>query len=447
LNGLDELTIPDAFLSLPFLTLTVIVAVAVMQKLPFVLRMSDGSYQPLTVLEAVVKQTGIYASSRKGRLSVFWGDQIFLPSVSFQYQPSHHADILCTMLGETAPTAEEWSRQGLEKYGVIACIAKDDTDGRLDAAQVEKVDHATATQMLTSLGSIRQVGPSLGSFSVSAALLQALCDEYKSELSGKTAKFDTDPHFWMPLTLSRDDYIRLMEQKGVDSSSSGDHYDRMGSMKQKFEDTHCGSANNNMGLFGAVDVGKDACWWDYGLLKLYAQNTLILLEDTPSSDLLRQFLGIEGGEHQINSTLSDAVSVDDKSYIFASRVNKDGNISSSILASVHAGSVTAEGALIINCAAKKIKAGKGSILYNIVNDTEDGIVAEPGQIMVSVTAESGETMLLQSHIDTDGGKEWKNKLEYNSLSFEDVHTKNKDADIQKIQKLRQEQYNSVASKF
>ena len=32
--------------------------------------------QPVSILESVIQQTGIYAASRKGRLSVFWGDQV-----------------------------------------------------------------------------------------------------------------------------------------------------------------------------------------------------------------------------------------------------------------------------------------------------------------------------------------------------------------------------------
>ena len=34
----------------------------------------------LTILEAVIRQTNSYAPYRKGRCSVFWGDQIFVPS-------------------------------------------------------------------------------------------------------------------------------------------------------------------------------------------------------------------------------------------------------------------------------------------------------------------------------------------------------------------------------
>lgn len=44
-------------------------------KLPATLNVG-GERAPLTILEAVLKQTGVYAPMRKGRLSVFWGDQV-----------------------------------------------------------------------------------------------------------------------------------------------------------------------------------------------------------------------------------------------------------------------------------------------------------------------------------------------------------------------------------
>ena len=245
--------------------------------------LSDGTHEPLTVLEAVVKQTGIYAPSRKGRLSVYWGDQVFVPSAPFSYSPTHHIDIMCTLLGDTAPTAEEWAAQGLDKYGVIA-VSKG--EGR-DAAQVEKVDHATAVKMLESLGDIGQVGPSLGSFSVSAAMLSALCSEYSAELAAKEGKFDTDPHFWMPLTLPEGAYVSLMGQKGVDASVSTAHHARMTKMKASFD------LSSGMGLFGAVDVGSAAAWWDYGQVKLYfnhPSNALVwMVRPTDFANLRRRF--------------------------------------------------------------------------------------------------------------------------------------------------------------
>lgn len=364
---------------------------------------------------------------------MFWGDQVFIPSADFQYNPTHHVDIMCTLLGDTAPTAEEWVAQGLDKYGVIAVIKS--ADGKYaDAAQVEKVSHATATEMLGKLGNIGQVGPSLGSFSVSASILKALCDEYSAELSAKTGKFDTDPHFWMPLTLSCEDYVTLMKQKGVEVETSKMHHDRMSAMKAKFD--LCGS-----GLFGAVDVGKGAAWWDYGQVKLYSSNSLLILEDSKDAELLRKFLGVS--EKHVESSLT-GVTVDNTSRSYATMA-RAGSISNSVLANVQATEITADGAIIVNCASKSIKAGKGAILYNVVDEAGSGIVAGDGEIIVAVTDEDGESTLLKSRMDIDGGKAWKKKLEMNELSFEDVHKKNRDANIKEIEEKRTEKFQKVAA--
>ena len=416
--------------------------------MPFGLQQPDGSVRSISVLEAVIRQTGVYASTRQGRLSVFWGDQVFLPTASFTQTPTHHADILCTLLGETAPTAEEWSEQGLEKYGVIAVVESVSVTANstkpLEAAQVEKVSHETATQMLGQLGNIRQVGPSLGSFSVSSPFLQALCTEYDKELTEKTAKLDTDPHFWMPLTLPESSYISLMKQKGTDEAESKEHYRRMSIMKASFMENTM--SKDNMGLFGAVDVGKGACWWDYGLMKLYSANTLLLLEkDTPQSDLLRQFLGLEiNGTRVLSSNVGTAATVDDLAYLFSSKVGA-GSIKESLLANVAAASVDADGAIIVNCASSKsIVAGKGAILYNVIDESGEGIVAEAGQVIVGVTDESGASFLLKSRIDIDGGKVWKECLEMNTSSFEDVHKNNFNTNIGEVARKRQAKFNSIS---
>eukprot|EP00560_Eucampia_antarctica_P005153 CAMPEP_0197842098 /NCGR_PEP_ID=MMETSP1437-20131217/46550_1 /TAXON_ID=49252 ORGANISM="Eucampia antarctica, Strain CCMP1452" /NCGR_SAMPLE_ID=MMETSP1437 /ASSEMBLY_ACC=CAM_ASM_001096 /LENGTH=497 /DNA_ID=CAMNT_0043451937 /DNA_START=40 /DNA_END=1530 /DNA_ORIENTATION=+ len=362
-------------------------------KLPVCHELSTGAFEPITVLEAVVKQTGIYASSRKGRLSVFWGDQVFIPSASFEYKPTHHADIMCTLLGDTAPTAEEWVEKGLDKYGVIAVSKGEEKN----AAQVEKVDHATAVEMLKVLGDIGQVGPSLGSFSVSAALLHTLCDEYAAEISAKQGKFDTDPHFWMPLTLPQADYVKLMSQKGVPEKESVAHHIRMAKMKENFP-------LDGMGLFGAVDVGSNGCWWDYGLVKLYFANNMKFTDrEDPNADLLRRFFSVTSS--QMKSSLGSEATVDEKSCIFASSI-KSGSISNSVVASVNANEAQIDGAIVVNCTAKKIVAGKNCILYNLVDDSDEGIVASPGDIMVSVMDESGEMMKLNSKHSICGGKAW-----------------------------------------
>eukprot|EP00546_Thalassionema_frauenfeldii_P014957 CAMPEP_0178913052 /NCGR_PEP_ID=MMETSP0786-20121207/10620_1 /TAXON_ID=186022 /ORGANISM="Thalassionema frauenfeldii, Strain CCMP 1798" /LENGTH=530 /DNA_ID=CAMNT_0020585735 /DNA_START=70 /DNA_END=1662 /DNA_ORIENTATION=+ len=402
-------------------------------KLPILLTKADGSTAPITVLEAVIQQTGVYAKSRKGRVSVFWGDQVFLPSASFQEEPTHHIDIMCTLLGDTAPTAEEWTAQGLEKYGVIAVLDSG------NAAQVEKVSHGTAVKMLETLGNIRQVGPSLGSFSVSASILKSLCDEYSTELTEKTAKLDTDPHFWMPLTLPKTEYASLMAQKGIDEQISNKHHDRMSAFSKTLD-------LSTMGLFGAVDVGKDACWWDYGQLKLYSKNNLKLLEDGEDAQFLRQFMSLT--DKKAHSSLSDAVTIDESSCATGCQISQGGSIQKSVLCNVTAQTVETNGAIIVNCVAPSITAGEGAILYNLVSP-DTPIVAAAGSVQVAVTSEDdNESLVLQSRMDIDGGKAWKVKIEdLNDVSFESVFMKNKMANVGAIEAKRENLYKEAASKI
>ena len=227
-------------------------------KLPGIITI-NGNKVPITILESVVKQTGCYAKSRMGRISVFWGDQIFIPTVDVAYTPTNHVDILCS-LGPML-TAEEWREKGMEKYGLIAQTG----DGR--AAQVEKVDHATATSLLSSMGDIVSVGVSLGSFSTSAEMLAALLVEFSLELEQKATKLDTDPHFWMPMTLDKQAYVYLMRQKKVGEEQSAAHHDRIRGMLATHRLLEPGSVLT--GVFGACDVGTNIYWWDYGQLKYY----------------------------------------------------------------------------------------------------------------------------------------------------------------------------------
>ena len=98
----------------------------------------------------------------------------------------------------------------MEKYGLIVC---NETGA---AAQVEKVNYDTAQALLSGFGTLAGVGVSLGSFSVSSVLLLSLLDEFATELKEKKGKLDSDPHLWMPMTLSRESYLMVMEKKGVD---------------------------------------------------------------------------------------------------------------------------------------------------------------------------------------------------------------------------------------
>lgn len=244
----------------------------------------------------------------------------------------------------------------------------------------------------------------------------------------------------MPLTLPQDEYISLMAQKGVADDESRTHHMRMSKMKESFL-----TANPELGLFGAVDVGCDACWWDYGLLKLYIANNLKLSEDGADADLLRRFFGVTS--RVMNSQVS-GVTVDKSASVFACKANSGSVGAHATIAAVESEEIQiGENAIVVNCAAKKIVAGKGAVLYNLVSESEEGIVAEDGDVIVSVTDTEGKSELLRSKVDICGGQAWKKVLEGNSVSFEEVHKQNRDSDISVIEKKRKELFKKASDSF
>jgi len=385
-------------------------------KLPATVKIGDAQCA-ITILEAVVMQTGCYAQSRPGRLSVFWGDQIFVPTVDVKYTVTHHADILCS-LGPMMSEAE-WQEKGMDKYGLIAAGEKG------EAAQVEKVTHATAVKLLSSLGEIKAVGVSLGSFSVSSALLFTLLDEFSSELEAKRGKLDSDPHLWMPMTLDKAAYSQLMAQKGVSEAESGQHFDRIGAMMEKFK---ASGAAGSLGVFGPVDVGQGVYWWDYGQLKLYQRSTLLMAEASSEASLIRSFYGISEASRvslsQVTNTDIDANSCVSNCVLGSSGSGSNGSVQRSVLSNVRCKYIEADNCVLINVTAKKIIAKPGSIVYNIFDTTEEGIVCADGDVLAGVSANDGSQTVIRSHMSIDGGKAWETRVAGNPHSFEEVYNSN-----------------------
>jgi hypothetical protein len=391
-------------------------------KLPAMVEVKD-KYVPMTILEAVVKQTGVYASSRRGRLSVFWGDQVFIPSAGVKYEAKHHIDILAALA--PMPSEKEWKEKGLEKYGLIVVNQQD------NAAQVDKVTHETAIRLLSSFGEMKSVGTSLGSFSVDADMLRALLSEFSKELAAKTGKLDSDPHFWMPLTLELDAYTEVMAQKGVEKAESTAHYQRIQKMMANFEETR----TKELGLFGCVDVGSDVYWWDYGQLKLYLKNNRLVTKPGVEADCLRSFLGIS------NSTERSNVGVDavlEEATVLNS-VIEHGDIKHSVLSGVCAKEVNADGSILINVTARSINA-PNCVVYNVTSDEAEGLCLEEGSVVVGVLLPDGKKVIMRSSMDVCGGKAWKTVLEENQHSFEKIYELNADANVSKLEKLIQAEH-------
>eukprot|EP01065_Artemidia_motanka_P017022 TRINITY_DN2059_c1_g1_i1.p1 TRINITY_DN2059_c1_g1~~TRINITY_DN2059_c1_g1_i1.p1 ORF type:complete len:572 (+),score=158.24 TRINITY_DN2059_c1_g1_i1:115-1716(+) len=396
-------------------------------KLPATVQLSAGPCVPVTILEAVLKQTAAYASSRRGRLSVFWGDQVFIPGEPTTYTPSAHIDLLSQMC-KVMPSAEEWARKGLQSYGLAVELESG------DGAQIEKVDHATANRMLGVLGSIKSVGPSLGSFSVSHHMLELLVREYAPELERREGQLDTDPHFWMPMTLPKPAYVELMGKKKVSEAEAEAQWTRMRGMLAKVD-------TGALKLFGAVDVGENAYWWDYGQLTFYANNNLRLTQDGPENDAYRSFFGQPRGEPQ-HSDLGE-VAVDGESSVANCEI-KSGAVAGAALCGVTATRVEAKGCILVNVTAKSIRAAPNSICYNVVDSSDEGIVLGEGEVLTTVFGEDGTQTRMRCSLSTDGKEQWSVRMPGNSMSFAEVHAANKGVDPVKCEKAQSRAHDEVA---
>jgi hypothetical protein len=259
--------------------------------------------------------------------------------------------------------------------------------------------------------------------------------------------------------ISTGAYVEIMASKDVSADEATKHYKRISVMKARLF-AQCPIPQSTMGLFGAVDVGDGAYWWDYGQLKLYTMNNLKLLspDEDHEASTMRVFFNVPTGriDRSKHCVLGDGVALGGGSCISHSRI-KSGFVQGSILAGVRAEYVECGlGSILVNVTARKIKVAPGCVVYNVCSDDPDGIVlTDSGQVLTRVllgkkdlaktvkapfeAAESGsngvviETM--KSRMEIDGGKVWKDRVEGNPFSFEEVYFANSTADVSVMEEL------------
>jgi ADP-glucose pyrophosphorylase len=357
----------------------------------------------LTILEATILQTAVYAASRPGRLSVFWGDQLFVPTKNIQYMPTHSIDIL-VKLG-SLPTEERWVNEHLDKYGLLA------VDSLGNAQQLEKTSFETFKNLVknNSISIEGGVGVSLGSFSLSKEMTFSLLEEFENELNAKKGLFNTDFHFWMPMTLDEKAYLKLMK-KASSSLDVASHYHRMQLFREKFTDRY--SCDK---LLGIVDIGKNAFWWDLGTVNHYFTNMLKLTSQSLEGKMMRLLFSVG----QSKESHEDTRVIHDGNSILINCNIRSGQIKNSILLGVNAESLEVSNSLIINSNLNTLKADY-SLLYN-VQETEK-LNLKRGTIRADIKIQD-EYLKLYTQLNRDSLTDWNVQLRDNSLSYAELHKK------------------------
>jgi hypothetical protein len=342
-------------------------------KMPRVLK--DGGHGVLmTMLEATIFQTAVFARSRGGRLCVWWGDQVFIPE-RFERKTEHHAEIL---------SVREQVTPELSQYGIIVPCA----DG---AAQREKVPYEKILEMVKpDADGSRRAYKSLGSFNISSSLLKGLLAEFAREIDEKKERLETDHHLWQPLTSTLEEY--------VESGKSADLWHRMDDFRRGFLADHPGHG----GILDFLDIGE-AWWWDYGRLTLYFKYLRKALEKTEEGEACRQFFDLPapGAQGIVIDSRCERAALGD--CLVLSSALRDVSINDSV---------------IIESDLNGTKADS-TLLYRALEPR--GLRLEAGTVIAGVPLPGRTPCMIRTSLLRDGREDWDERLAWNEYSYADLY--------------------------
>lgn len=315
----------------------------------------------LTLLEAVIQQADLVRTRWRGRLGVFWGDQVFVPSVPLAGKPRHNVEILGQVL--PAPDPVEWENQGWNKYGLL--IESGD-----EAIQLEKLSQNAYKKIYP----LERCARSLGSFGVTVSCLIALMETFAKELIEKKEKLDTDPHFWMPATA------------GQLYSGRSDLRDRMACISEQFYP-----------FLGILDVGPETYFWDFGNLQSFYACHQKLLGSGSEAIAMRKSFGLPEPDQEGNIVVGCQID--------------ELKCRHSLLAHVSARRVEAENVVILHSHADTI-CGKENLIYRLQGDLQ----CQPRQVCIDAKV-GARRERVSTTLDRDGKKDWSVCLRGNSAPY------------------------------
>lgn len=359
----------------------------------------------LTILEAVIKQTAVFSDCNQGRLSIFWGDQLFIPENLPITSPQSHVEILAKF--DLAPNEEKWKKEGLDSYGLIT-RSKSTQEKTFSFQAIDKMTFEEYSKFIKDkkVCCDEHLGISLGCPSLSLELLEELLAEFSEELSSKKNKMDIDPEFWFPATIDVDTYCYFMQKNGTDQQKALATHRRVQAFLARFQRKH-----NDLPFFAARDIGSKSYWWDYGTCLNYYQNNLKLLETSQEADAMKLFFGIKKAQKH------SECDIDSQSILINCKIGH-GKIRNSLLINVNASEVNMNQSLAINVTSPKVHAEK-SLIYNAI-DRE--------QVSLKETEIRADLFILERHenisffttFQRNNKKDWQIRLTNNWCSYADA---------------------------
>jgi len=156
-------------------------------------------------------------------------------------------------------------------------------------------------------------------------------------------------------------------------------------------------------------------------------NNIFITEETPSAHALRTFMKL-GQQRTASNALGKGVTVHPSAVVLNCSIGAGRIGPNCVLVNVSAPSVDVEGCVLVQTTSLTPIVGKGGLLYNVVDDATSGELP-CSKVRADVFMPGGVHHVMNSALDIDGGKAWKNTLEGNPHSFEGIYKANQTQDV------------------
>lgn len=340
----------------------------------------DKKNNLLSLLEAVVFSTQIFAQGRKGRICVFWGDQVFVPSANIK-KTIHSPVEIFGVKKKLILTKKEWEKNW-QNYGLLIKKGK-------NVLQREKL---TWENVKKEIGKKETIFQSTGCFSLNLFFLEQLLKEFQEELKSKKIKLDTDPCLWMPMTSEKRFFLSERKNKK--------YWERINAFKKNV-------FSGKTPLITVTDLGAKTTWWDYGNLFCYYVNILKNIKDSKEGKLARRFFKIDKFFTKKKGEIK-------KSIVVNSKIK--GKIENSIVLNSKIDKANIKNTIIINSEIKNIE-GNGLLLYYLKEKNE--MTPLPNEVITDIKFKEAK-IRMKTHISRDGKKDWETRLPQNPFSYKEI---------------------------
>lgn len=373
-------------------------------KLPKMIKIKDKEL-PLTVLEAVIFSTQIFAEGREGRICVFWGDQIFIPSQRVKRETKLPVEIF-GIKKKIILSKKDWQRDW-QQYGILIPTKKRGILLREKVAWPKIQRLIEQGYLKEDKGGKVTLIKSLGCFSISLPFLESLLEEFSKEVEAKRRNLNTDFHLWTPLTSRKKEY----QTEG----GGGLYWERIKKIRKSFL-----QKIGKKRIIGEKNLGEKTLWWDYGHLKTYYLNLLKFIKKTSEGEATREFF--EAEKYLIKRKTTNKKLKIKNSILINSEIQR-GEIENVILVDSKITRAKIKNGVIISSQTKGILGPKGAVvknilLYNIKEERKIKVL--PAEVVTDIIPGEGTKIRMRTSLLRDGKRDWRVRLPRNIFAYGEI---------------------------